>query len=256
MNEKYPIAFTLSGLPLENTPCLIVWGHGWAMDKDAFKPFAVALATRATHIRVDFPGFGDSPLPPPNWGTADYADALAELVGSYRSIKKIIYVGHSFGGRVGIQMAARHREVVDGLFFVAGAGLPRKRSLYQTLKMRSKVYTFKALKHLAPFLGLNIDKLRAKFGSADYRNAGPLRQIFVRVVREDLSEQAQQIKCPTQLIYGSNDRETPPEIGERLQKLIPHATLAVLLGQDHYSVLAAGRHVIIKRLVDFIESLP
>ncbi len=249
------IAFDLCGLPPENAPCLVVWGHGWGMNRAAFRPYADTLAGRAAHVLVDFPGFGDSPVPPPHWGTADYADALAGLVRRYRSVKKIIYVGQSFGGRVGIQLAARHPDLVDGLFLVGAHGLIRKRSLWKRLKMGCTVYTFKTLKHLAPVLGLNVDDLRRKFGSADYRNAGAMRSLFLGFIREDLTAQAQQIKCPTQLVYGAGDTETPPEIGERLQKLIPHAVLTVLPDQDHYTVLGSGRHVVVKRVADFMESL-
>ena len=252
---KTKIAFDLVGLPAETAPCLVVWGHGWGMNRAAFRLYADALAGRAAHMLVDFPGFGDSPVPPPHWGTADYADALAELVRPYRAGKKIIYVGHSFGGRVGIQLAARHPDLVDGLFLVGAHGLIRKRSLWKRIRMGCSVYTFKTLKHLAPVLGLNVDDLRKKFGSADYRNAGAMRSLFLGFIREDLTAQALQVKCPTQLVYGAGDTETPPEIGERLQKLIPNATLTILPDQDHYTVLGAGRHVVVKRVADFMECL-
>ena len=36
-------------------------------------------------------------------------------------------------------------------------------------------------------------------------------------------------------------------------KLMPKAELSVLPGQDHYSMLGAGRHVGLKRLIDFMR---
>ena len=255
MSNETKIAFDLRGLPPENAQCLIVWGHGWGMNREAFAPYAETLAGRAAHLVVDFPGFGASPVPPLTWGTAEYADALAALIRPYRFVKKILYVGHSFGGRVGIQLASRHPDLVDGLFLVGAHGLIRKRSLWKRIKMNTSVYTFKTLKHLAPFLGLSVDDLRRKFGSPDYRNAGAMRTLFLGFIREDLSAQVRQIKCPAQLVYGANDTETPPEIGQRLQKLIPNAALTILPDQDHYTVLGAGRHVVIKRVADFMEKL-
>ncbi len=255
MEQKTKIAFDLIGVPVDAAPCLVVWGHGWGMDRDAFRPMAETLAQRAAHMLVDFPGFGNSPLPPQGWGTAEYADALADMVGAYRGIQKIIWVGHSFGCRVGIQMAARHPQLLDGLFLVAAAGLRRRRSYAQRLKMSGKIIAFKGLKKLAPLVGVPVDDLRKKFGSADYQAAGALRPVFLKVVREDLSQQARQIKCSVQLVYGAEDSETPPEIGERLEKLIPNAALSILPAQDHYTVLGAGRHIVIKRLSDFMESL-
>ncbi len=244
------------GLPLSEAPCLVVYGHGWGQSGEAFRPLAEALAGRACHVLVDFPGFGLSPPPPEDWDTADYADAMAEIIEPLRAkAARIIWCGHSFGGRVGIQLAARHPDAIDGMFLIAAAGLPRRRPWPQRLAMWGRVRIFKALKFLSPLLGMDIDKLRGRFGSADYRSAGKLRGLFLRVIREDLSAQARAIKCPVALVYGENDSETPPEIGERLQKLIPDASLSVIPDQDHYSVLAEGKHVVAKRLADFIGKI-
>ncbi len=252
MNDEKKIAFEPFGKPLDQAKCLVVWGHGWGRDRNAFKPFAEALSGRAAHMLVDFPGFGASPAPPLEWGTAEVADALAEIVRPYRNVKKIIYVGHSYGGRIGIQMASRHPDLVDGLFLIASAGLPRNRSLLKKLVMAIRVDVFKTLKYLAPLLGVSVEALRSKFGSPDYRSAGAMRAVFVKIISENLSEEARRIKCPVRLIYGTSDTETPPEIGERLEKLIPHAKLTLLDEQDHYSLLGEGRHVVIKRLADFM----
>ncbi len=246
------IAHDITGLPLESADTLIIWAHGWGQNRKAFAPLAEAFQNRAANILIDFPGFGDSPLPPEPWGSAQYAAAMAEFIEPYRHIKNIIWVGHSFGGRVGIELAARRADLVNGLFLVASAGLRRRRGLIQRISTSLRIAFFKTLQHLAPFMGISLDDLRKKFGSPDYRNAGALRPVLLKVVGENLTEQAKLIRCPTFLVYGSDDNETPPEIGERLAALIPDAQLSILPGQDHYSVLGAGRHLVLKRLSDFI----
>ena len=55
--------------------------------------------------------------------------------------------------------------------------------------------------------------------------------------------------------FYENDRETPPDIGERLQRLIPNAQLHVLRGFDHWSVLTEGQHQLAHRLSEFLERL-
>jgi pimeloyl-ACP methyl ester carboxylesterase len=57
------------------------------------------------------------------------------------------------------------------------------------------------------------------------------------------------------LVYGADDRETPPEIGERLHRLIPQSRLLVLRGFDHWNVLTEGRHQIAQRLSEFMEQV-
>lgn len=245
----------ISGLPLETAPCLVVWGHGWGHNRHAFSQMIQSLVGRAAHINVDFPGFGESLPPPETWTTAEYADAMAEIIRPYRNIKKIIWIGHSFGGRVGIQLAARHPELVDGMVLIAAAGLQRKRPFKEQVRYLTRLYAFKILKRIVPLMGISVDDLRQKFGSADYKSSGAMRPVFLSTIKEDLSPQAKMITCPVQLIYGENDREASPDIGERLVKLIPKAELVILPGQDHYSVLADGRHPVIKRIADFMESL-
>ncbi|NQX80044.1 MAG: alpha/beta hydrolase, partial [Hyphomicrobiaceae bacterium] len=131
-------------------------------------------------------------------------------------------------------------------------GLPIQRSLLKRAWINFKVYTFKALKRLIPITGMDINDLRSKFGSVDYKNVGELREIFVKVINEDLSSVAHKIICPTLLIYGGKDTETPPEIGERLAALILDARLSVLSEQDHYSVIGEGRHQVVRRIHDFL----
>ncbi len=229
-----------------------VWGHGWGQNRHAMAGLAQSLASLGSHVLFDFPGFGESPTPDTPWTTADYADLVALYLNANLHAGPTVWLGHSFGGRVGIQLAARHPELVDKLVLIAAAGLPRQRSLIDGARVKSKIYTFKALKHLAPVLKLDVDKLRSRFGSTDYKSAGDMREILANVVREDLSDAAKQITCPTRLIYGEKDSETPPEIGERLAKFIINADLSVLPGQDHYSLLGEGRHQVAKRIRDFL----
>lgn len=235
--------------------CLIVWAHGWSRTREDFRPFVQSLSGRAAHLLLDFPGFGKSPLPTEIWGTEDYAEAMVDILSKHRNFKKIIWVGHSMGGRVGIQLAARHPDLIDGMFLIAGAGLPRKRSLWGKVKYYTRIYTYKTLKNIALVLGMDVEKLRAKFGSADYKSAGLLRPIFLKLVHEDLSDQARQIKCPVSMVYGANDVDAPPDIGERLLKLISGSKLDILPGLDHFTVLTSGRHLVIKRLSDFVEAV-
>lgn len=217
-----------------------VWAHGWGQSGASLRPLARSLGALGRHTLLDLPGFGGSDAPPEGWGTADYADAIAETLEG-----PVTWIGHSFGGRVGIQLAARHPGLVSRLVLVASAGLPRRRPLWQALWLRARVAAFKACRRLAP------ERARDWFGSADYRAAGPLRAVFVRVVSEDLSEQAATVRCPTLLLYGERDTETPPEIGRRLAALIPGARLEVLGGLDHDTVLTTGRHRTAAHIKDF-----
>jgi pimeloyl-ACP methyl ester carboxylesterase len=232
---------------------LLVWAHGWGHTHAALLPLAQATRRTARSVLLDFPGFGASPLPPTAWGTADYADAVAEWLGGVAAPRRI-WVAHSFGTRVGLQLAARHPGLLDGLFLIAAAGLPPQRSLTARVRVTARRTVFRLARQLTRE-GPARDRLRDRFGSADYRAAGPLRPILVKAVGEDLSAAARAVDCPAVLVYGDGDRETPPDIGERLHALMPQSRLVVLRGFDHWSVLTEGQHQIVQRLGEFMEQL-
>ena len=231
----------------------VFWGHGWGQSLQSFVPLAQSLTQIGQHWVVDFPGFGQSPEPSEVWGTEDYADRLAEFIRTQTN-EKVLWVGHSFGCRVGLQLAARHPDLIAGLCLIAGAGLPRKRPLWHKLYYGTRVKLFKLLKKLIP-LGLSEDWLMTKFGSADYKNAGALRQILVKVVNEDLSDIAKTVTCPVMLIYGSADTETPPDIGERLSRIIPNSKMILMDGFDHYSILSGAQHQIAHKINQFTKEI-
>ena len=77
----------------------------------------------------------------------------------------------------------------------------------------------------------------------------------MRVVGEDLTSIAREVRCPTLLLYGANDTETPPEMGKRLQQLIPRSEFAQLEGFNHLSVLSEGRQQVALRIRKFLETV-
>lgn len=229
---------------------LVIWAHGWGQSHAAFLPLAQPFLSKATHVFLDLPGFGQSPPPPAHWGTEDYANAIADWLARINA-PPVIWIGHSFGCRVGLRLAQAHPHLIKTLCLIAGAGLKRKRPLHKKIYFYLRIRLFKALKKLIPE-GDFKNKIMAKFGSADYKNAGPMKTIFIRTVNEDLTETARGVTCPVTLVYGEHDTETPVEFGERYSRLIPNANLIRLEGQDHYSVLAQGRHPVIKIIGNLI----
>ncbi len=259
MNSEYvtaagtTFAVTEIGTP-RATGLQLIWGHGWGQSGAAFHPLAETLKPFYGSSLIDFPGFGKSGVPPETWGTAEYADAVADWLHALTPTK-FVWIGHSFGGRVGIQLAARHPGLLAGMVLIAAAGLPRRRSMLERVQKNTRVMAFKVAKRFVSE-GPELDRLRQRFGSADYRQAGAMRPIFLRVVREDLTAEAKRVHCSTLLIYGTRDTETPPEIGERLKELIPEAELTLLEGFTHLTILSEGRHQVAMKIRRFLEQIP
>jgi len=269
--------FDIAGDSAGSTP-LLVWAHGWGQTHAALLPLAEAMRRSAHSLLIDLPGFGASPPPPVAWGTADYADAVAEWLAAFDAPHpgplpasgeregpaadgegpapaRRVWVAHSFGCRVGLQLAARHPELVDGLFLVAAPGLPPRRSLPQRARRTARRWAFRLARQVTPE-GPARDRLRARFGSTDYRLASPLmRQVLVKAVNEDLGAAASAVRCPAVLVYGDQDRDAPSDIGERLHQLMPGSRLVLLRGFGHLDVVSEGRHQIAQLLREFLEQI-
>ena len=226
----------------------VVFGHGWARDHRDFIPTAESLTNFAHSYLLDFPGFGKSPRPEGNWGAAEYADHVAAYL--KREVgRPVIWVGHSFGGRVGIQLAVRHAASVKAMVLVGSAGIPTKRSLYARWRSRARQAQFKALRARARTQDEK-DALERKFGSLDYIASKRLgiRDIFVKIVNEDQSAALPAVSVPTHFMYGGRDNETPPALGQRMAELVRGSTLEVLPEFNHLTILSRGYHVIAKRV--------
>lgn len=236
----------------ESAPLTMVWAHGWGQSHASFLPLVQSFETRARHILLDLPGFGTAPAPPLHWGTADYAALIGAFLDTVPGRK--LWVGHSFGCRIGVRVAAQHPERLAGLVLIAAPGLKRTLPLRIRIARTLRMRLFKTLKAMGR-LGVGSEWLAQRLGSADYKAAGALRPVLVRTVNEDLSAPARQVSCPTLLIYGARDDQTPPEIGQRLAALIPCGRLEVLPGLDHYTVLGEGRHRVAALMADFINAL-
>ena len=234
----------------------IVFGHGWGRSYRDFIPVAEALAPVASSFLIDFPGFGDSPRPDETWGTEDYAEHLVAYLRDAHGLNHFTWVGHSFGGRVGMGIAANHPDIISHLVLVASAGIPRTRTSLQKLKGRRRGWEFKLRKSMAKSQDA-LDALEKQYGSVDYihsREIG-MRDIFVRTVNEDQTHTLGDITCPTTIIYGGKDLDTPVEVGRRLADAIANANLVVCPHFDHISILDRGRHQIALSIKEKLETL-
>ena len=98
----------------------------------------------------------------------------------------------------------------------------------------------KILKKLAtlPGLGNIAEKMKKHLGSTDYKNASPtMREILVKHVNTDLTEDAKKITCPTFIIWGTNDEAVPVEDAYELEKIIKDSGLSIYEGCTHYAYL-------------------
>lgn len=221
---------------------VIVFLHGWGGSVASWLGVAKTMARIGFYsVVLDFAGFGKSPEPTKVYGVEDYAQDVENLINKL-NLKNVTIVGHSFGGRVAIMLSARHEIDIKKLILVDSAGVLPKRGL----KYKYKVYKYKRLKKLVNAGKESAEKLD-RYGSSDYKTLTPLmKQVFIKVVNQDLLPFATKINVQTLLIWGKKDKDTPLYMAKKLRKAISGSRLIVY---------QAGHYCYLDNYAEFVDDL-
>ncbi|HEX2403367.1 MAG TPA: alpha/beta hydrolase, partial [Acidimicrobiia bacterium] len=92
--------------------------HGWGRRGSDFAPSLADFDALA----VDLPGFGATPAPEDVLGAEGYARLVAPVLDGFEAPP--VVVGHSFGGRIAVCLAAANPDRVGSLL-ISGAPLVR-----------------------------------------------------------------------------------------------------------------------------------
>lgn len=204
--------------------------HGWGMDVSTWWPVVDLLKQDFTLWLLDLPGFGKSDLPNKTWSIEDYADEIANFIREHR-IKKPALLGHSFGGSVAIKLASKYPNLISKLILESSSGIRPKPNLL----IRLFTAAAKLIKLFPDLLNIK-DRLRNwfyKLIGSDYLTTGKLKKTFLKVIRQDLSEDAKKISQETLIIWGENDKTLPLDRGKKLYQLIKNSRLEIIENAGH-----------------------
>ena len=226
----------------EGSPAVVAL-HGW---RRTHADFAGVLGPSApggalSAAAPDLPGFGSTPPPPGPWGSAEYAQLVARLIGAERPAgvepEPVVVLGHSFGGRVALTLAAARPELVRGLVLTAAPVAPRTDGPRRPPALFRLVRTL----HRLGLVGESrLEQARQRYGSADYRAAqGVMRQVLVGLLHEDYRPALRLLGCPVELVWGDDDSEVPLGVARALEELAPNCRLTVCAGAGHLTPLTA-----------------
>lgn len=200
----------------------MIFLHGWGGDISAF--LFAAKHCRCTATLVDFYGFGKTPHPDYPLTVGDYAKGVLELMDEL-GIKKASFTGHSFGGRVAIEIAAKFPERVEKLVLVDSAGIRPRRGI----KYYFKIAQHKILKKIRGY---------GAAGSCDYNKLSPvMKRTFINVVNYNQKRLLKKIKAETAIFWGNNDKDTPVYMARILNRKIKNSSLFILTNAGHFSYL-------------------
>ncbi|HJT89369.1 MAG TPA: alpha/beta fold hydrolase [Bryobacteraceae bacterium] len=221
-------------------PVLLIMGLGY--NSAAWWRTRPVLAARYRTIALDNRGVGRSGVPPGpysiEWMASDAAAALA-AAGAPRAH----VFGISMGGMIAQEFALRHPEKVSSLILgcTAPGGPNAVRAERQAIDMltnRANLSLEAAAEAAIPFI-YDPDTPRVRIEEDLERRRpwlptpqGYLAQLQAIFAWESYSR-LPEIKAPTLVIHGQNDRLIPPGNGELLASRIPGAQLTLIPHAGH-----------------------
>lgn len=238
------------------SPAKILILHGWNLESSRFLPLVSELEKKKFKVySPDLPGFGNSPLGKKFYCLDDYVDFVLSYL-EKNKLKRINIIGHSFGGRIAVKLAAFHPEKVEFLVLTGVPGvLPVKRIkvlfFYFLAKTGKLLFSIPLLSNLRN----NAQKLiyRAAGASDFYNTQDPLRETFQAVVKEKLDSYLSLIKSPVLLLWGGDDKIVPLFVAEKMNKLIPGSKLTVI-GNTRHSLPFSHPHLFVREVEKFFKS--
>ncbi|MET0567114.1 MAG: alpha/beta hydrolase [Acidimicrobiia bacterium] len=188
--------------------------HGWGRRGSDFAPSLADFDALA----IDLPGFGATPAPEEVLGADGYARLVAPVLDAFEAPP--IVIGHSFGGRVAVCLAAAQPDRVGSLI-ISGAPLVR---LAPGRKPSVSYRMLRFLNQVGLLGDARMEEIRRSRGSADYRAVtGVMREILVKVVNESYEDELAGLKSRVLLLWGEDDGEVPVAVAERSLRIIRQA---------------------------------
>jgi pimeloyl-ACP methyl ester carboxylesterase len=206
---------------------------GWMRRRSDF----TAVLDGFDGLALDLPGFGgSSPEPDEAMGAAGYAAAVAPALAT--CAEGVVLLGHSFGGRVAVHLAADHPDKVSALV-LTGAPL-----LHRSGRQSQPPAWYRAVRWLnqkGVVADSRMETLRNQRASVDYRNAsGVMRGVLVTAVNESYEDVLPRVHQPGELVWGDDDPDVPVEVAERAASLFGGPTrLTLVPGAGHLTTATA-----------------
>lgn len=216
----------------------IVILHGWGstVSGERYKEVKKLLEKNGFSVFTpDMPGFGKSTLKKEELFFDDYVDFVKDFL-KEKKLKKIILLGHSFGGRVAIHFTALYPQSVLSLVLTGASGIPRplpslkKKIVYTITKISRPIFSIPPFSF---FYALFRKLVYYSIGEMDYYKSGSLAKTFQNVYKVSIVDDLEKISVPTYIIWGEKDTITPLADGLLMHQKIHGSKLKIISSATH-----------------------
>lgn len=145
----------------------------------------------------------------------------------FKKLNQVVLVGNSLGGHVGLVFTVNHQEFVKALVLTGSSGLyenafggsfPRRES-YEYVREKVE-FTFYSPQTATKDL---VDEVFKTIN--DRSRVIRILALAKSAIRHNMAKDLHKITIPVSLIWGKQDKITPPEVAEEFHELFPNSEL-------------------------------
>jgi pimeloyl-ACP methyl ester carboxylesterase len=183
------------------------------------------LASKHRVLLFEVPGFGNSPANERSQSVEDLGRTMAQAV-SCLGIDQFNLMGNSFGGRLALLTALQAPERIHSLVLVAPAAiLPDNHVRPQNLSPEERINRLFAHPERVDLPAALAPEIVAKQGALTRRLATPSR--------EAIEARMAAFQPPVLIVWGTDDRMIPSEMGRVYVEKLPTAFLFLMYDAGH-----------------------
>ena len=154
------------------------------------------------------------------------SDYLFEFMNQI-NVNSAVLIGNSMGGHIGLIFAKDHPEKVYALILTGSSGLFEESMGSSFPRRGDKNYIRKKTEEVFYDPKVATDELVDKVFEIANNRISVLKLLGYAksAIRHNMENDIPMIKQPTCLIWGANDKVTPPHVAEEFHKLLPNSEL-------------------------------
>jgi pimeloyl-ACP methyl ester carboxylesterase len=245
--DDHRVAYSEGG---KGEPVILV--HGFGASSDNWNRMAGRLTKKYHVIAPDLPGWGQSTrMDSASYAYPQQVERLHQFVGAL-GLKRFHLIGHSMGGFISSAYAARYPEEVVTLALLAPHGVTEPQPAELALSVAAGDNWLVARNQ--PEFERLLNKVFAKrpyvpktvlkvFAAYAIRGSAKSARIFAEMQTNDppLEARLAQIKAPTLIVWGDQDRVLHVSGSEVFRQGIKSSELLVLPGVGHMPLIESAR---------------
>jgi pimeloyl-ACP methyl ester carboxylesterase len=212
------------------------WGNpGWL-------PVHTVLSKGHRVVVPDMPGWGGSERPIWARDPRDIAILCSRLIEALE-LESVTLVGPGFGGYVAAELATIFPDGLQGLVLIGAAGLkPKNNDILDQMLASHRDYieaSFRDLDTYVAWMGEEpADDMRQLWESSREMTARVCWKPYM--FNRRLAPLLADVKIPTLIVWGSEDKVIPLECADLYSMALPNATLQVIEGAGHLVEMEEG----------------